>query len=150
MGENSYETKFSVLIAEVRSSNDVLHAQLKHLQELFTEKLDRIHTEYKTTNDQVEKHEKKIEALQEKLTEMISFKEKLEDLNTRFDNEKKSTEERFKKTDDSIDGLEKETELVRVEQKNPGFSKYSELGKLAQNVLILATLGTLLYQIMSK
>src|ERR1035437_163230 len=125
--EENYEAKLTTLVAEVRASNDVLHVQLKHIQELFSEKLDKIHMEYKNTSDIVGKHTEKIELLQEKFSEIASLREKVENLSDSLKLNKKDVDSNVDKIVKDIDSLKSETEVSRIQQKNPEFSKYVEI-----------------------
>jgi len=152
--EEEKNIKLSLLIAEVRSSNDVLHEQLKHIQDLFMEKLDRIHTESKSINEKVNTHNEKIEKIQEKLAEINVLKNQIEELDKKLLNVK---ENNIKEVNNllstinclsgQIEVLKKETEVVRIDQKHPEMAKYNELGKLISNVIIILSAIAIMYSL---
>ena len=148
--EENYEAKLTTLVAEVRASNDVLHVQLKHIQELFSEKLDKIHMEYKNTSDIVGKHTEKIELLQEKFSEIASLREKVENLSDSLKLNKKDVDSNVDKIVKDIDSLKSETEVSRIQQKNPEFSRYVEIGKFVSNIVLSAAALILIYQTLKK
>ncbi len=152
--EDEKNIKLSFLIAEVKSSNDVLHEQLKHIQELFSEKLDRIYTESKTTNEKVSSQAEKIEKIQEKLVEIQGLKTQIEFLNEKLKTIETANVEEVKKLKDLIDDLfeqlellKRETEVVRVDQKHPEISKYNEIGKLVSNIIIILSAIAIIYSL---
>jgi NACalpha-BTF3-like transcription factor len=143
MNEEEKRDKLTSLVAEVRASNDVLHEQLKHLHELFSEKLDRIQATYKVTCNAVDKNNVKIEELQVKITELNLVKNQIQNLNNQIEENKSEAS----KIDSKVELVKSETEIARVEQRNPFIAKNNNIGKFMQNIAIILACVGVLYEI---